>query len=443
MDSTTIADRLRSSPLSRRAFLGALGLTALAGCSASVDAGGARAQAVFRPGEYRGPQVRLEFWNPFTGGDGPAMGGIVDQFNAAHPRIRVVMTSLPADSLYTKVVPAVGAGEGPDVAIMHLDQLATFAARGTLVPLDEVADGLELDGDDFVPAVWRNGVYDGRRLGIPLDVLTMGQYWNVPVLADAGVPGAIADGAEFGTTMAALQDAGIEHPFWVTPSWQMFASLLPQFGGRLFDETGTRAEIASPAAVTALEWMVEQISSGVSPAGATDPRPPLKNGSAAVLADLPATIPDLTLTAPDLEWGVAPFPRIGPEPGVFANSHHLVLTDQSQADEDVAHAAQTFVDWVSRHSEPWIASGNTPARATVRAGEAFRSSPQAALATEENFAAAVFLPQIPQSRVIAANSWQRAVGEAVLGGVDPTEALEFAQATAQEELDETNELLQS
>ncbi len=317
------------------------------------------------------------------------------------------------------------------------------AADHTLVPLDEVADGLELDGDDFVPAVWRNGVYDGRRLGIPLDVLTMGQYWNVPVLADAGVPGAIADGAEFGTTMAALQDAGIEHPFWVTPSWQMFASLLPQFGGRLFDETGTRAEIASPAAVAALEWMVEQISSGVSPAGATDPRPPLKNGSAAVLADLPATIPDLTLTAPDLEWGVAPFPRIGPEPGVFANSHHLVLTDQSQADEDVAHAAQTFVDWVSRHSEPWIASGNTPARATVRAGEAFRSSPQAALATEENFAAAVFLPQIPQSRVIAANSWQRAVGEAGRGGVDPTEALEFAQATAQEELDETNELLKS
>ncbi|MGF0117603.1 extracellular solute-binding protein [Promicromonospora sp. Marseille-Q5078] len=429
--------------LSRRGFLGALGLVSLGACSASVDAGSRPAQARFVRGEYRGPAVRLELWTPFTGGDGPAMGKVVDRFNAQHDRIRVVMTSLPADSLYAKVVPAVGAGQGPDLAVMHLDQLATFAARGTLAPLDELAEGLEVAGEDFVPAVWRSGVYEGRRYGIPLDVFTMGQYWNVPLLRDAGVPGPAADARAFDTTMRALQQAGVEHPFWVTPSWQMFASLLPQFGGRLFDETGTRAQMASAGGAQALEWMVAQIDSGVSPGGATDPRLPLKNGSAAVLVDLPATIPDLQLTAPDLDWAVAPFPQIGPEAGVFANSHHLVLTGQSQADAEVSHAAQTFVDWVSRNSEPWIASGNTPARASVREGEEFRASPQAALATPENFDSAVFLPQIPQSRVIAANSWQRAVGEVVLGGVAPADALEFAQATAQEELDETLELLQS
>lgn len=436
------ARRRPLAPPSRRSFLGLLGGSALlAGCAPSIGAGVAADPALFRDGEYAGPDQRLQFWNPFTGGDGPAMAAMVDAFNAAHPRIEVVMTSLVADDMYTKVMPAVGAGVGPDVAIMHLDQLATFAARNTLVPLDDVADGLGLDGEDFVPVAWDNGVYQGVRYGIPLDLFTMAQYWSTDALAAAGTPGPVIDAAGFDRTVAALQGDGIAEPFWITPSWQLFVTLLAQFGGRLYDPDGTTAEMGSDAGVEALSWMVAQIDAGVSPAGATDPRTPFKNGAAALLADLPAAIPDLQLTAPDLDWQVAPFPQIGPQPGVFANSHNFVLTGQSQRDADAAHAAQVFVDWMSRSSEPWIAGGNTPARASVRETEAFRSSPQAALATEGVFDVAAFLPQIPGSREIAANTFQRAVSEAVLGGVDPAEALAFAQQTAQAELDDVNELI--
>lgn len=427
---------------SRRTFLGLLGSSAvLAGCAPSIGAGTDLDPAQFREGSYTGPHQRLEFWNPFTGGDGPAMAAMVDAFNAEHEDVDVVMTSLAADSMYTKVMPAVGAGVGPDVAIMHLDQLATFAARNTLVPLDEMATGLGVDGEDFVPAAWDNGVYQGVRYGIPLDFFTVAQYWSTEALDAAGTPGPVLDAAGFDETAAALQASGVAEPFWVTPSWQLFVTLLAQFGGRLYNPEGTVAEMGSDAGVQALSWMVEQIERGISPAGATDPRTPFKNGSAALLADLPAAIPDLQLTAPDLDWQVAPFPQIGPQPGVFANSHNFVLTGQSQRDENAAHAAQTFVDWVSRNSAPWIVGGNTPARASVRELEEFRSSPQAALATEDVFDMAAFLPQIPGSREIAANTFQRAVGEAVLGGVDPAEALAFAQQTAQDELDDMNELL--
>lgn len=436
------ARRRPAAPASRRTFLGLLGTSALlAGCAPSIGAGTTQDPALFREGEYTGPRQRLQFWNPFTGGDGPAMAAMVDAFNAAHPDIDVVMTSLAADDMYTKVMPAVGAGAGPDVAIMHLDQLATFAARNTLVPLDDVVAGLGVDGEDFVPAAWDNGVYQDIRYGIPLDFFTMAQYWSTEALDAAGTPGPVLDAVGFDRTVAALQTDGVAQPFWVTPSWQLFVTLLAQFGGRLYNAEGTVAEMGSDAGVEALTWMVEQIDRGVSPAGATDPRTPFKNGAAALLADLPAAIPDLQLTAPDLDWQVASFPQIGPQPGVFANSHNFVLTGQSQRDEDAAHAAQTFVDWVSRNSAPWIAGGNTPARASVRETEEFRSSPQAALATEGVFDVAAFLPQIPGSREIAANSFQRAVSEAVLGGVDPAEALAFAQQTAQDELDDVNELL--
>lgn len=436
------ARRRPATPASRRTFLGLLGSSALlAACAPSIGAGTAQEPARYREGEYTGARQRLQFWNPFTGGDGPAMAAMVDAFNAAHPDIEVVMTSLVADDMYTKVMPAVGAGVGPDIAIMHLDQLATFAARNTLVPLDEVVEGLGVDGEDFVPAAWDNGVYRGARYGIPLDLFTMAQYWSTDALASAGTPGPVLDARGYTETVAALQSNGLAQPFWVPPSWQLFVTLLAQFGGRLYNPEGTVAEMGSEAGVQALSWMVEQIDRGVSPGGVTDPRTPFKNGTAALLADLPAAIPDLQLTAPDLEWGVAPFPQIGPQPGVFANSHNFVLTGQSQRDADAAHASQTFVDWVSRNSAPWIAGGNTPARASVRETEEFRSSPQAALATEGVFEVAAFLPQIPGSREIAGNSFQRAVGEAVLGGVDPAAALAFAQETAQAELDDVNELL--
>jgi multiple sugar transport system substrate-binding protein len=426
--------------ISRRGFLGLGAALALAGCSASVDADAPRVPARAFPGEYTGPHRTLQFWNPFTGGDGPTMAKIVDAFNAAHPQITVEMSSLNAVDLYAKVVPAVGAGQGPDVAIMHLDQLATFAIRGTIVELDDVVAGLGLARADFVPAAWDQGTYQGRRYGVPLDVFTLAQFWNTEAFAEAGLTGPLR-GDTFAGAMAALQASGVQNPYWVPPTrWQLFVSLLGQFGGSLYDESGTRATFGSEAGVQALTWMRAAVERGYSPQGASNDRAPLKNGSAAFLTDLPATIPDLGKTAPDLPWEVAPLPQVGPRPGAFANSHNFVLTRQSQADPDTAHAAQVVLDWTSRNSATWAEAGNTPARGIARDTDVFRASRQAVLATDEVFENLFFPPQIPGSRDIARNGYERAVSEAVLGSAGPADALAFAQDTAQRQLDEFRQL---
>jgi multiple sugar transport system substrate-binding protein len=429
--------------LSRRGFLGLGAGLALAGCSASVDADAPRVPARAYPGGYTGPHRTLQFWNPFTGGDGPAMAKIVNAFNAAHPQITVEMSSLDADDLYAKVVPAVGAGQGPDVAIMHLDQLATFAIRGTIVGLDELVAGLGLGRADFVPAAWDQGTYQGHRYGVPLDVFTLAQYWSTEAFAAAGVAGPL-HGDTLDGAMAALQASGVQNPYWLGPErWQLFVSVLGQFGGSLYDETGTRATFGSDAGVEALTWMRGIVERGYSPQGVSNERAPLKNGSAAFLTDLPATIPDLGKTAPDLVWELAPLPRVGPRPGAFANSHNFVLTRQSQADPDTAHAAQVFLDWTSRNSATWVEAGNTPARGIARDTDVFRASRQAVLATDEVFSNLFFLPQVPASRDIARNGYERAVSEAVLGSATPADALAFAQDTAQRQLDEFRQLYAS
>ena len=73
---------------------------------------------------------------------------------------------------------AVTAGKGPDVGVMHLDQLATNAARKAIVPVDDLAKAIGLTQEDFTPEVWQAGIYHDARYGIPLDVHSLGMYYN-------------------------------------------------------------------------------------------------------------------------------------------------------------------------------------------------------------------------------------------------------------------------
>jgi multiple sugar transport system substrate-binding protein len=309
-----------------------------------------------------------------------------------------------------------------------------------VLPLDDTVEALDLSEQDYVPASWEQAVYRGQRWGLPLDVFPTAQYWNTDAYAAAGLD-VVTDAAGFDEVMAALQDSGIEQPFRVAPgNWQLFLTLLAQFGGTLFDEAGERATFGSEAGVEALAWMRSTVDRGFSPAGVTDARAPFKNSSAALVQDLPAFIPDLQDTAPDLPWAVAPFPTIGQTPGAFANSHHLTLTQRSQEDENSAHAAATFLGWVSRNSASWADGGNIPAFAEARADPSFADARQNPLATDEVLESLAFLPLVPNSRDIAANSYQRAVSEVVISAADPADAARYAQNTAQAQLDGLREL---
>ncbi|MDQ3530102.1 MAG: extracellular solute-binding protein, partial [Actinomycetota bacterium] len=131
--------------IDRRTFLrlsaGAGAGVALAACGGGGSApvpGGAEQEgaAVASGGEYSGPAVELAFWNGFTGADGPVMGDLVEQFNSEHDNIAVAQNTQQWADFYASVPTAVTSGNGPDVAIMHIDQLATNAARNVIIPLD-------------------------------------------------------------------------------------------------------------------------------------------------------------------------------------------------------------------------------------------------------------------------------------------------------------------
>ncbi|NUP62347.1 MAG: ABC transporter substrate-binding protein [Nonomuraea sp.] len=430
-------------PPSRRAFLGmtgAAGLTAaLAACGGGTklgaDAGTPTAAApAFTGGDYTGPKVTLEYWNGFTGGDGPHMRTMLDAFNKQFAgRIEVRNVTRRWEDLYPALPTAIASGKGPDVAVIHNDWIGTLAARRVLVPIDDVVAALKLTENDFIPAVWKAGIYDGKRYSVPLDVHCLGDYYNTAHLEKVGLTEAPADKAGYEDALAELKKAGVANPFWMPNKWPahlMFMSLLWQHGGELYNEDGTKALWGSDQGVQALSWMVAQIDQGFSPAKvAIDTQyAAFKNDKVSLTWDGIWQINDLKTNAPSLKWGLASLPVIGGSPAVWSASHNFVLTGQAARDANKVQAAKVFVDHMSRQSTEWAKAGMIPARNSAREAPEVASLPQVKLAAD--LSAFHFLPALPGVGDVQSKALELAVAKAVLKQSSPAGALKEGVASA-------------
>ncbi|MEJ7707341.1 MAG: ABC transporter substrate-binding protein [Nocardioidaceae bacterium] len=361
------------SAFTRRSFLGLTALTTAAlvtGCGGGQGVGTTEGEGVGGfTGEYDGAALTLAYWNGFTGGDGPAMTALVDEFNSAEKNITVKPNTIEWADFYQRLPAAIQAGKGPDVGAMHLDQLATNAARSVIVPVDDVAEALNLEASGFAPSVWEPGIYNGKRYGIPLDVHCLAMYYNQDHFDKAGIGEAPTDAASFDDACKKLKAAGFDEPFWMPNQWPahlMFLSLLWQFGGEPYAEDGSEATFGSEAGVKALTWMTEQIDMGYGPTNVDIDAQYLafKNGKNSITWDGIWQINDLK--AAGLNYGIAPLPTIGDEPASWANSHNFFLTSQAAGDQDRSDASKVFIGWMSEQSAKWSEAGMIPARNSAR-----------------------------------------------------------------------------
>jgi len=380
---------------------------------------------------YTGPKVDLQFWNGFTGGDGPFMRDMVSQFNKEHQNINVKMVVQQWGDYYQKVPTAVASGRGPDVGVMHVDTLATNAARNVIIPLDDVAQSLQLEQADFAETIWNAGIYKDQRYGIPLDMHPLGAYYNTAHLEKAGVSDIPMTREEHDQALEKLKAAGFEQPFWQSSTWPahlMFMSLLWQFGGELYNEDATEAAWNSDAGVQALEWQVNLVKQGYSPKNVASDADYIafKNEKNSVHWDGIWQTQDLAKTS--LQWTVAPLPQIGTQKAAWAGSHNLVIMRQRSADENKLQASKVFLNWISEHSIDWAKAGQVPARNSVRESEEFAGlEHQSTLAEQIDYVK--FPPAVPGIGD-AQLEMEQAVNRAVLMKQSPKQALDQAAEKA-------------
>jgi multiple sugar transport system substrate-binding protein len=435
------------SGLSRRNFLGLSAAVGTAGLAAAACGGGTSGPPGTQQqggggeytGKYEGPNVTLAFWNGFTGGDGPYMKKLVQEFNSEHPNIKATMTTIRWQDYYQKVPAAVRSGQGPDVGIAHQDNLGTLAARRSIVPLDDIATELKLEESDFIPAVWKGGIYKDQRYGIPLDVHSLAQYWNTDQLSKAGLQNPPANRQEFEQAVQKIKSGGLQNPFWMPSLWPahlIFYSLLWQNGGQPYSDDGQTATYNSPEGVEALSWMVDQIKNGNSPRNvAIDTQyNAFKSGRNAGTFDGIWQINDLKTTAPKLKWVMASIPQVFDQKAVWSNGHNFVLMSQQKQDDNKLQASKVFIDYISKKSADWANSGMIPARNTAREDPGFAKLPQSAVAKDVD--AFRFLPAVPGIGDVGFQGIEQAVNKATLLQQEPKQALDTAAGVANKLLEE-------
>jgi multiple sugar transport system substrate-binding protein len=424
----------RGGAISRRSLLGgALGAAVgvgLAGCAPGSSAPpGTQASAPGGGGAegYDGPAVELAFWNGLTGGDGPIMQKLVDNFNKEHPNIKVKQTRIIWDEYYQKVPAAVSNGKAPDIGIMHADTLATNAARQVVQPLDDVAAALKLTEADFSALAWQGGIYKEKRYGLPLDIHPAGFYYNQTVMEKGGLdpekPPTTGD--ELMEMLETLKSKGIQGMWMSAPDASGEVNghtMIYQYGGKVVSDDGATVGWDSEAGVKAITWLKSLIEKGYSPknVAADGHSVAFQSDKAAFMLNGPWMTTPLSENK-KLKWKATQVPKIGDEQLVWAGSHQFVLPRQIKPDNNKAIASRVFVNWISQQSLSWADAGMVPARNTVLESPEFAQK-----GAVNEFAKELgyirFLPPVP-GVADQDPEFEIAVSKAILGQQDVAAAL--------------------
>jgi multiple sugar transport system substrate-binding protein len=329
---------------------------------------------------------------------------------------------------------AVQSGNGPDVSVMHIDDIPTQAAQQVIVPIDSIAKSLKLSESQFAPAVWQGGVYQGKRYGIPIDVHNLGLYVNQDLLDRAGVSSIPTDKNSYMDALDKLKSKGIQgcwvSPFQFTGAF-MFMSLLWQFGGDLYNSDNSKATWDSDAGIQAMGWLTDLIKQGYSPknVGQDADYIALKNSKNAFNWQGIWQVDDARKQKAKIV--TAPLPKIGSQGGVWGNSHQFVLPKNGSNDPNKAAAARFFIRWFTQNEAEWAKSAKVPAENDLAKSTEFTQG----LSYLKPFADEVKDVHFPPSVAGIGDATQKlydAFGAAILGKKNPADALHTSaqQATA-------------
>lgn len=326
--------------------------------------------------EASAKQVTIEFWNGHTGPDGKVMAQLVGEFEKTHPDIRINVTTLAWDELFTKTQLALTNHSGPDLVTMPVDRLAEYKDK-LFKPISDLIDQFGLDTTSFDANLWNLANLGGKQYGIPLDTHPYVIYYRADLFKEAGIPPLPKDRPltrdEFLKIAKALTTSehyGFAfkqtsvHAWWDT--WPFFL----QAGGQLYNADKSRVLLNSQAGIEAVNFLKElREKYKVTPPDTMSWQSAFslfQQGKVAMLMHGSWLIPALQSSKVPFETAMVP-QLFDKTYASFANMHMFALT---RLNRERAEAAMEFVKWIEepQNAVKWgLGSGNVPANLKARA----------------------------------------------------------------------------
>lgn len=193
------------------------------------------------------------------------------KYQEINPNITLEQEAIPSAEFNDKLTTEMGAGQGPDLAMMQEGLFYSIADAGFLVPLDAAV------GDAKLNKTNDNGVVDGKRLGLGWQRAVYALIYNKPVLdaAKASVPTDI-DQLITSAKKASAATPGVigfteRHQMNDFSGWFMdFQNWAYGYGVNWIDANG-KLTIDTPQALEAVTAFKTVYSSGIVPIGDSMP----------------------------------------------------------------------------------------------------------------------------------------------------------------------------
>ncbi|CAA9378593.1 MAG: hypothetical protein AVDCRST_MAG60-698 [uncultured Nocardioides sp.] len=342
------------------------------------------------------------------------------------------------DSYYDTLNAAYAGGDPPDVAVMHGSSLTDYTERNLLVELD---DHLELTGadiDDAAETAREAVTYEGRTYGLPFDLHAALVHQNVDLFKQAGLvdddgkPMIPTSAEEFLEHAKQMKDKTGKNYFGAARvndglGVHMWRSLVEQQGASVLSEDGKTANIDTPEARTALDFMDQVFGEYADPDQTYDAADQaFRKGETAMLFNGTWVVDQYDKEMP-FTYQVADFPTLYDQPAIWADSHTWVIPKQKDGDAASYRAALEFVSYLYEHSGDWaVHTGHLAARTSVLESEEYQSAPQRANYFETGTTNAKHVPHI--------SKWT-AAHDAMVSGIS---SIWFEDTSPDEALADTN-----
>lgn len=393
--------------------------------------------------------VDIKFYYPVavTGPLTKIISEMCDEFHKQYPDIKVepVFSGNYADTL-TKSLTAARGGQPPQVAVLAASDTFTLLDEDAIVPIDEVItdeDKPWLDG--FMEPFMRNLKIDGKIWGIPFQRSVQVLLYNKDKFQEAGLnpdqgPANWDELVEAAKKLTVTADGttsqwGLLIPSGYTARWYYNGLSIPA-GANLTNASGTEVNLASPEAVSALQFLADLsqkhkvMPTGVINTGTAPDE--FIGGRAAMLYASTGNIANVRTNA-KFKLGVGLIPASKQQGGPTGGGNMVVFKGNTPEQQK---ASLQFIKWMTSAEQAarWsVQTGYVAARQDAWDSPVMKSYieqyPDTTVALRQLEHAQPEFATHNGARVTKA--LEDAIAQVVTGQSDPKTALEAAQATAE------------
>ena len=371
----------------------------------------------------------IVFWYHF---DNPeqtkVMDGLVADFQAKNPGIKVDAQNIPWNNYYDRLFTAVAGGKAPDVAMVKLQQQAQLIEMGALEPIDSLIatwPGRADLGDNLLAI---NKGHNGKQYYLPLQYVVIYLYYRTDLFQKAGLQPpatceAFVDAARKLTLSAAQNNGTPQYGFGMRggrggqDNWGPFV---------LSQVAMTPAELGSPKAVAANQLYVDlmRVHKAVPPSAPNDGFNEIingfKSGQTAMIFHHIGSSKTMHDTHGD-KVSAVPVPACGGKRWTSFGDESNAMFAQSRNKA----AAWKWMSYLSEREGNVRFVGATGQMTVTKSGVPQVSfQPRFAKATADSLPFAAILPPVPQTSDFVSNVWPTHMQRALTGEISAAQMME-------------------